>query len=52
MLYTHIDTIHIVVNGLKGKVSPDNGLYFRFWEIKSLLSAGPLMVLHFLLHSS
>jgi hypothetical protein len=29
---------------LKGTVSPDIGIYFRFWEIKSVLSAGPLLV--------
>jgi hypothetical protein len=31
-------------NLLKGTVSPDIGLYFRFLEIKSVLSAVPLIV--------
>ncbi len=33
---------------IKGTVSPDIRLYFRFWKIKSVLSAGPLTVFTFL----
>jgi hypothetical protein len=32
---------------LKGTVSPDIGLYFRFWKFKLVLSAGPLLVFTF-----
>ncbi len=32
---------------LKGTVSPDIRLYFSFWKINLVLSAGPLMVLTF-----
>ncbi len=32
---------------LKGTVSADIELHFRFWNIKLVLSAGPLMVLTF-----
>ncbi len=32
---------------LKGTVSPDIGLHFRFWKLKLVLSAGSLMVLTF-----
>jgi hypothetical protein len=32
---------------LKGTVSPDNGLYFRFWKFKLVLSEEPLMVFTF-----
>jgi hypothetical protein len=31
----------------KGAVSPDIGFSFRFWKIKLVLSAGPLMVFTF-----
>jgi hypothetical protein len=32
---------------IKGTVLPDIGLYFRFWKITLVFSAGPLMVLYF-----
>jgi hypothetical protein len=32
---------------LKWTGSPDNGLYLRFWEIKSVLSAGSSLVFTF-----
>jgi hypothetical protein len=34
-------------SSFKGTVSPDNILYFRFWDIKLVFSAGPLMVFTF-----
>jgi hypothetical protein len=33
-----------VNSAFKGTVSPDIGLYFRFWKIILVLSAGTLMV--------
>jgi hypothetical protein len=41
-----------IILPIKGRVSPDIELYFRFWKIKLVISAGPLMVFaFFLLHS-
>jgi hypothetical protein len=35
---------YLARNTVKGTVSPDVRLYFRFWQIKLVLSAGPLVV--------
>jgi hypothetical protein len=34
-------------SSFKGTVSPDNRLYFRFWDIKLVIFAGPFMVFTF-----
>jgi hypothetical protein len=36
-----------VDSAVKGTVSPDTGLHFRVWKIKSVLSIGLLLVLTF-----
>jgi hypothetical protein len=38
---------NLALLSLKGTVSPEIGLHFRFWKIKVVLSAGLLMVLTF-----
>jgi hypothetical protein len=44
-LKTICHSLHIHIHlGVKGTVSPDIGLYFRFWKIKSVLPAGLLIV--------
>jgi hypothetical protein len=43
----HYSSSYCPVSFFKGTASLDIGLHFRFWKIKLVFSAGPLMVLTF-----